>query len=48
MRIIEGVTYEKYTWNEYPNEEYAYIAVPITLIIIQHKEEARTHFIFWN
>jgi hypothetical protein len=48
MKIIEGFTYEKYTWNKYPNEEYSYIAVPITLLIMEHGEHTRTHFIFWN
>lgn len=48
MEIIEGQTFERYEWEENGEEKYAYICVPITIIVMQNEEKCQSHFIFWN
>ncbi len=48
MKIIESVTYEKFTLGDGLEYTDMYIFVPITLLIMQAGERTRTHFIFWN
>lgn len=48
MKIIEAVTYERFAWSDDMSENYVYISVPVTLLIMQYGEEMQTHFIFWN
>jgi len=48
MEIIEGQTFERYEWTENGKDTYAYICVPITLLIMKNGEIHHTQFIFWN
>jgi hypothetical protein len=48
MEILEGFTYERFAWSEEGSENYVYICVPITILIVQYKGKTQTEFIFWN
>ena len=48
MKIIEAVTYERFAWSDDLNEEYFYISVPVTLLLMHSNGKTQTHFIFWN